>query len=267
MENSKSKSRDHPAGSTVKKILDISKFSSLTKLTRVIAWVWRAATRWKEVLARTSTTSKLKRGNILSAPEVKSKVKEATLTVRECEDARRDLFLAAQEEVTFPDTTLNRLAVVRDENTGLLLCGGRFQIFNEEKTAVPILPCTSWVSTLLAQEAHKENHEEMAGTLVRMRKKAWVIRGRKLAQKIVDNCVTCRKAKARRCQQIMSDLPPERIAPANPFEYTTVDLFGPYEVKDEVRKKVKLKVWGVVFCCVASRAMHTDLVSDQSAEG
>lgn len=45
-----------------------------------------------------------------------------------------------------------------------------------------------------------------------------------------------------------------------------MDLFGPYEVKDEVRKKVKLKVWGIVFCCMASRAMHTDLVSDQSAE-
>lgn len=65
----------------------------------------------------------------------------------------------------------------------------------------------------------------------------------------------------------MSDLPPERVSPANPFEYTTVDLFGPYIVKDEVRKRVKLKVWAIVFCCMASRAIHTDLVSDQSSEG
>lgn len=62
------------------------------------------------------------------------------------------------------------------------------------------------------------------------------------------------------------DLPPERT-PAKPFEYTTVDLFGPYEVKEEVRKKVRLKVWGIVFCCMASRALHTDVVSDQSSEG
>ncbi|KAB5567602.1 hypothetical protein PHYPO_G00234660 [Pangasianodon hypophthalmus] len=88
-------------------------------------------------------------------------------------------------------------------------------------------------SPVTAQEAHNANHEEIAGTLLRMRKTAWVIKGRKLAQKIVDNCVTCRKARARKCQQIMSDLPPERITPARPFEYTTVDLFGPYEVKDE----------------------------------
>lgn len=85
-----------------------------------------------------------------------------------------------------------------------------------------------------------------------MRKKAWVIKGWNLAQKVVNSCVTCKKARAKKWQQIMSDLPPEQITPARPFVFTTVDLFGPYEVKDEVRKKVRLKVWGIIFCCMAS---------------
>lgn len=140
-------------------------------------------------------------------------------------------------------------------------------MFTEGHAAVPILPFKSWISTLLAREAHNANHEGIAGTLLKMRKKAWVIKGRRLAKRVVDSCVTCRKQKAKQCQQIMSDLPPERVSPANPFEYTTVDLFGPYIVKDEVRKRVKLKVWAIVFCCMASRAIHTDLVSDQSSEG
>lgn len=169
--------------------------------------------------------------------------------------------------MTFHDTTLNRLAVNKEEETGLLVCGGRIQTFNEEKTAVPILPFESWVSTLIAREAHKANHEEIAGTLLRMRKRAWIVKGRKLAKKVVDSCVTRRKAREKKCQQIMSDLPPERSNAARPFEFTTLDLFGPYEVKDEVRKKVRLKVWGIIFCCMASRAMHVDVVSDQSAEG
>lgn len=59
----------------------------------------------------------------------------------------------------------------------------------------------------------------------------------------------------------MADLPLERTKPARPFEFTTVDLFGLYEVKDEVRKKVRLKVWAIVFCCLASRAIYTDVVS------
>ncbi|GAA6087262.1 uncharacterized protein LOC120473342 [Tachysurus ichikawai] len=79
-----------------------------------------------------------------------------------------------------------------------------------------------------------------------MRKRAWV----KLAKERVDNCVECRKARAKRCQQIMSDLPFERITPARPFEYTTVDLFGPYEVKDEVRE-----------------SQAQDVAGDQSTEG
>lgn len=73
------------------------------------------------MLARTSATSKPKGEAIPSVQKIRSRAKVAALTFRECEDALRDLFLAAQEEVTFPGITLNRLAVIRDENTGLLL--------------------------------------------------------------------------------------------------------------------------------------------------
>ncbi|KAI3354310.1 hypothetical protein L3Q82_018497 [Scortum barcoo] len=264
----KSPVRRPPAGSAVRQLIDIKKYSSLSKLIRVIAWVWRAAMKWKMVLTKNSVTASSRpKWEEISSAEVKCRTKQAVLTVSEYEDAQRDLFLAAQEDAVFHDTTLNRLTVYKDKETGLLVCGGRYQIFNDEKTTVPILPYDSWLSTLLAQGAHNANHEEIAGTLLRMRKKAWVVKGRKVAQKIVDSCVTCRKARAKKCQQIMSDLPSERITPARPFEYTTVDLFGPYEVKDEVRKKVRLKVWGIVFCCMASRALHTDIVSDQSSEG
>lgn len=41
-----------------------------------------------------------------------------------------------------------------------------------------------------------------------------------------------------------SSLPPEQTGTAAPFEFTTKDLFGPYEVRDEVKKIVWRKVWG-----------------------
>lgn len=62
------------------------------------------------------------------------------LTVLEREDALRDLFAATQEGANFPETTLNRLVVYKDEYSGLLLCGGRIQMFAESKTTVPVLP-------------------------------------------------------------------------------------------------------------------------------
>lgn len=90
------------------------------------------------------------------------------------------------------------LAVYKDVNSGVLVCGGRIQMFNEDKT-VPVLPFEARVSTLLAQESHKANHEGVAGTLLQMRNKAWVIKGHILAKKMVDSCVVCRKNKAKQC--------------------------------------------------------------------
>ncbi len=71
------------------------------------------------------------------AKSLEKGLKEAVLTVQDQKNAFVDLFLAAQENVIFPDTTLSRLAVYKDENSGPLVCGGRIQSFNEDKTAVP----------------------------------------------------------------------------------------------------------------------------------
>ncbi|XP_036068500.1 uncharacterized protein LOC112152419 [Oryzias melastigma] len=251
------------AGAAIKKLIDVTKISNFMRLVKVIAWLWKAVETWKQTLKN----PKRKQIKVLSKEELRNEIKRLTLTVEEHRDALRDIFHAAQEGVRFEDTTLNRLVVYKDKETQLYVCGGRIQSFDEDKTAVPLLPYNSWVSTLLAREAHEANHEDIAGTLIRMRKRAWVVKGRRLAKKVVDSCVECRKTKAKRCQQIMADLPPERTHQAQPFEFTTVDLFGPYEVKDEVRKRVKLKVWGIIFSCMASRAVHADVVSDQSTEG
>ncbi len=94
----------------------------------------------------------------------------------------------------------------------------------------------------------------------------WEARGRRIVQKVVDSCIRCRKNKAKKCQQVMGELPPERTQPAPPFEFTMVDLFGPYHVKDYVKKRALLKVWGVVFSCMSSRVIHTELVNTQSTE-
>ena len=243
-----------PAGSAVKNLVDVKRFSDLTRLVKSVAWIWRAA---KMFMGKNQT---------LNSPKWEAVSSTAVISVREREDALRDIFLAAQEGAVFPSTTTDRLVVYRDKESGLLLCGGRVQSFKDDQAGVPILPYSAWVSMLLAREAHNEGHDGVAGTLLKMRRKAWVIKGRRIAQKVVDGCMACRKARAKRCQQVMSDLPPERTEPAAPFKFTTVDLFGPYQVKDDVKKRVRLKVWGAVFCCMASRAIHTEVVNSLSTE-
>ncbi|KAM9764604.1 uncharacterized protein ACNS7B_019486 [Menidia menidia] len=157
-----------PADSQLKGLVEVRKFSNLHKLVNVVAWVQRAAKKWLEIKVDG-------RGHL--------KGELAMLTVREREDALRHLLLEAQEGGTFPVTALNRLVVYKDEESGLLLCGGRVQIFTEDKSAVPMIPYEAWTSVLIAREAHNANHEGVAGTLLRMRKKAWVIKCRRLAKK------------------------------------------------------------------------------------
>lgn len=192
---------------------------------------------------------------------------EAVLRVKEREAAFQDLCLAAQDGVTFPVSTLNRLVVSKDEASGLLRCHGRVQALSQGETGVPLVPYKAWISVLLTREAHEANHEGVAGTLLRVRSKAWVVMGSKIARKVVDSCMHCRKMKARLCKQVMSELPLERTKPAAPFGFTTLDLFGPYVVKDNVKRRTKMKIWGVVFSCMASRAVHADIVENLSTEG
>ena len=231
--------------------VDPTRYSSLAKLCGVVGYVRRAVKRWLACIGRTSMPAKW----------------EAVLTVQELKTAFQDLCLAAQKGVTFPAATLGRLVVSRDEASGLLLCYGRVQTVELGETGVPLVPYKAWISTLLTREAHEANHEGVAGTLLRARSKAWVVQGPSVARNVIDSCMHCRKTKARMCKQVMSELPLERTRPAAPFEFTTLDLFGPYLVRDSVKRRTKKKVWGVVFSCMTSRAVHADIVEDLSTEG
>ncbi|XP_026082522.1 uncharacterized protein LOC113058643 [Carassius auratus] len=231
--------------------VDPTRCSSLTRLCGIVGYIRRAVRKWLARVRRASKPAKW----------------EAVLTVKEREVAFQDLCLAAQNGVMFPVTTLNRLVVSRDGASGLLRCHGRVQDLTQGEIGVPLVPYKAWISALLTREAHEANHEGVAGTHLRVRSKAWVIRGSRIARNVVDSCMHCRKIKAKMCKQVMGELPLERTKPAAPFEFTTLDLFGPYVVKDTVKRRTEMKIWGVVFSCMASRAVHADIVEDLSTEG
>jgi transposase InsO family protein len=65
-------------------------------------------------------------------------------------------------------------------------------------------------------------------------------------------------------QQIMGDLPKERLTPLQPpFTFTGIDFFGPFHVK---RSRVTEKVYGCIFVCFNTRAIHVEDVSSLSTD-
>ena len=60
-------------------------------------------------------------------------------------------------------------------------------------------------------------------------------------------------------EQRMGLLPVERLRPAPAFFHCAVDIFGPYTIKDAVKRRTKGKAYGIIFNCLYSRAVYLDL--------
>ncbi|XP_018023547.1 uncharacterized protein LOC108679438 [Hyalella azteca] len=80
-------------------------------------------------------------------------------------------------------------------------------------------------------------------------------------QKMLKNCVTCRRLRAAPCTPRMADLPVERTSPAPPFTAVELDVFGHWWITSgqSTRKNSSLrKCWATIFTCMASRAVHVE---------
>ena len=66
---------------------------------------------------------------------------------------------------------------------------------------LPLLAYDNPLSRVIMLEAHSLDHLAVDSTLEESRRKAWIASGRKLAQKIYDECIICRRREARRIEQ------------------------------------------------------------------
>ena len=94
----------------------------------------------------------------------------------------------------------------------------------------------------------------------------WIVKGRRLAEKIKSSCYRCRLTDKLLAEQKMAPLPTSRLKIAPAFYNISLDLFGPIEIRDTVKKRTRMKVWGVIFNCSVTRAMHLDLTEDYSTD-
>ena len=60
----------------------------------------------------------------------------------------------------------------------------------------------------------------------------------------------------------MGKLPIERLKPTPAWDTTALDFFGSFKIKDEVKKRTTGKAYGLMFNCLATRAVHVDISPD-----
>ena len=153
----------------------------------------------------------------------------------------------------------------------VIVIGGRCIRWNQatwNKQEFILLPREHQLSYLIALDGHKRaGHLGVSSTIAMIRSKYWILKIDKLVGSIINKCIICKKQRANFAQQVMSDLPPERLIPSPPFTNVGVDYFGPFLLKGEVQKRTLGKGYGVVFTCVTSRAVYVDVVQNYSTDG
>ena len=180
--------------------------------------------------------------------------------LRKCDDGDNDRDRNRKRKITLKNTSsLFRLDPFVDDE-GILRVGGRLtraSVSFDLKHPV-ILPRKGHVTALIIRHYHLQNkHQGRGMTLNELRSNGyWITGGSSAVARYIADCVTCRKLRASAQEQKMSDLPKDRLEPSPPFTFCGVDYFGSWLIKEGRRE---MKRYGVVFTCLASRAIHLEV--------
>ena len=94
-----------------------------------------------------------------------------------------------------------------------------------------------------------------------------IIGFRKAVRSVTRQCITCKCHSVKPVNQLLGQLPAERVTPEAVFAKVGVDYAGPFQIKyGHVRKPTILKAYICLFICLAVKDVHLELVSDLTTE-
>ena len=235
-----------------------SRFSSWFKLKKAVAWLLRFK-KW--------FLYRFKRKE-----EYNPLLFQKRITVEEMNEAENVIVKCVQSECFAEEiSTIQSMAMVKKSSSlrrldpflkeGILCVGGRLKNapyeYNDTKYPI-ILPKNHHVSDLIIFHFHETSgHFGQEYVLSLIREKFWIIQARVPVRRITKGCFDCKRRTQEPSDQKMADLPADRVTPNNPpFTSVGVDYFGPFIVK---RGRTMVKRYGVVFTCLAIRAVHIEI--------
>lgn len=235
---------------TLSKRINIIKYSKLMLLMYTTARILKLYKRFKS--GGMKNDSEIKPCDLKQAEEFW--IKEAQLDMKA--DIKKGKYKKLQPKLN---------------DDGIFVVGGRTERWmgaTWNKQYFILLPKNHRLSYLIALYEHdKIGHLAQLATISKIRSKYWIIGITRMVNKIISSCVDCKRKFRKFEKQIMSPLPLERIQISPAFYNIGIDYFGPYAVRGEVQKRIHGKVYGVIFTCLVSRAVHVEVANDYSTDG
>ena len=252
--------------STTECIIDdiVNKHSSYMKILRIISYVFRA-------FNRTPPIKNMQPNSIsLSSSELDSTFWKIVAIIQQ--QAFKDDIdaLAKGKEIS---TSLRNLTPFLHKTTidnseyQILRVGGRLMkapIAYDAKFPA-LLPSQNRFSQLYVEFLHRQYmHAGVKALIGILRRQIWIVNGRELARKTVRSCIHCFRYKPILQQQIMGNLPADRLRAQRPFLISGVDFCGPFFTSYRIRGKPPYKTYMAVYVCFSTKAVHFEIVSDLS---
>jgi hypothetical protein len=158
------------------------------------------------------------------------------------------------------------LNVFLDENE-LLRVGGRIknsrQSFDMKHQIV--LPKQHHFTKSVIRYLHEKNgHVGQQAFLSIVRQTYWPLSAKDIVRNITRNCIKCFRMKPKPTEQLMGDLPTYRVTSGYPFLNAGVDYAGPLLLK--VNRRTTTKAYLSIFVCLATKAVHLEVVSELSTQ-
>ena len=242
----------------IHKIINLSRYSTLTKLLRVTGYVLRFINNLRDSTAKQTGT--------LSVTELN------TAQFRWIFDCQQQQFPTEIQHLKLNLCNKKYPPLVRQlqlflDDKGYLRCGGRIHNASVHNTTkLPyLLPSQHTLTTLIILVAHiTQLHGGVIRTVTALRDKFWIMSAQRYVRSFIRTCITCRKVCGKPYSQPdHSPLPKSRTQLAPPFTITGVDFTGSLYVRT---KGEEAKAYICLFTYASTRAVHLEVISDLSQE-
>ncbi|XP_073954835.1 uncharacterized protein [Choristoneura fumiferana] len=237
----------------------IRRFSRLRKLVRVVAVCKRLGKRARHEPICQWLTSK----------EIQDSLRTCIKMVQEIH-FKEELTALKENRSISRKSKLISLNPKLDED-GILRVHGRldYSSIAEQMKRPIILPSKSHFTKLVIDHAHdKTLHGNPQLMLNYIKSKYYIFRATNVVKLFVRKCVICTRYAASSRHPFMGQLPTVRGTPNRPFCQSGVDYAGPINIRtSKGRGHHSYKGYICLFICMATRAIHLEVVSDMTASG
>ena len=158
-----------------------------------------------------------------------------------------------------------------DDYDGILRSQGRLDYSQLPYCArhPAVLPRGHHITKLIVRKCHSRvMHNGVNETLVEVRSKYWIVKGRQEVRKIISRCATCKRIESKGyCVPLPPPLPQFRVSEEFAYTQLGVDFAGPVYVKNiYTRDRKTYKAYIALFTCASTRGIHLELTPDFSAQ-